>query len=135
MSRLKAMLVLALAACAAMAAMGPAAAKLHPVRLGLAVSQLACDAGVKGRYHYVVNWKAAPGAASYRVYSGNQCLVGNCATGTATSAGCAATCNAGSCSVALRSCRADTGTSQWFKVLGSDDGWEKLPVAAPGKCQ
>lgn len=135
MNRPKSFVAAAIVACTVLVAVGPAAAKLHPAELGLAGSQMACDAGVKGKYHYVARWKAAPGVTSYKVYSGNQCKVGTCATGTATTTFCPATCKGGSCSVTLQACRADTGTSQWVKVLGTDDGWEKKPVLSPGKCQ
>ena len=135
MNRPTSFLAVALVACSLLAATAPALAKLHPASLGLKGSQMTCDATVKGKYHYVASWKAAPGVTSYRVYSGNQCRVGQCATGTATASGCPVTCKGGSCSVALQACRADTGASQWVKVLGSDDGWEKKPVPAPGKCQ
>lgn len=133
MQRSGSTLVHAALLCAALAIATAAVAKLHKARLGLASTQASCDAG-QARYKYVATWQAPAAGVSYRVYTGNQCKVGTCATGTAAAQGCPATCTAtGSCSAALQACLTST-PAQWVKVLGSDDGYEQVTAAAPGKC-
>jgi hypothetical protein len=133
MTRTGSTLIRATLLCAALGIAMTAVAKLHKARLGLTPTQTSCDAG-KANYKYVATWKASTTGVTYRVYTGNQCKVGTCATGTATSQGCPATCTAtGSCSAALQGCLTST-QAQWVKVLGSDDGYEQVTAPAPGKC-